>query len=48
MYTITLVSGKQHSDPTLKYIPQGLQDYRTVAYRTPLSMEFSRQEYWSG
>ena len=26
MYTITLVSGKQHSDSTLKYIPQGLQD----------------------
>ena len=21
---------------------------RTVAHQTPLSMEFSRQEYWSG
>ena len=29
-------------------VPNSLQTLQTVASQAPLSMEFSRQEYWSG
>ena len=29
-------------------IGNSLGPHRTVAYKAPLSMEFSRQEYWNG
>ena len=56
IYSIVLVSGVQHSDLGIlqiccclvakscltRVIPQ------TVAHQAPLSMEFPRQQYWSG